>query len=81
MTGKPQPKIVSLPSMGGSGKTASLVPGAGEDFDKNLAAYKERMKAHTAAIKKHLTGSSTGHYRRPVSTPRLRAKWWGTIPR
>ena len=31
MTGKPQPKIVRLPSMGGSGKQAiSLVPGAGE---------------------------------------------------
>jgi AraC-like DNA-binding protein len=27
----------------------------GEDFDKKLAAYKQRMKAHTAAIKKHLT--------------------------
>src|SRR5271170_6042681 len=56
MTGKPQPKIVRLPSMGGSGKQAiSLVPGAGEDFDKQLAAYKQRMKAHTAAIKTRLT--------------------------
>ena len=27
----------------------------GEDFDKKLAAYKQRMKAHTDAIKQHLT--------------------------
>jgi hypothetical protein len=48
-TAKPQPA-------GGPGKqTASLVPGAGEDFDKKLAAYKQRMKAHTDAIKKHLS--------------------------
>jgi hypothetical protein len=41
--------------MGGSGtETASPVPGAGEDFGKKLAAYKQRMKAHTDAIKRHL---------------------------
>lgn len=42
--------------MGGSGtETASPVPGAGEDFDQKLAAYKQRMKARTDAIKKRLT--------------------------
>ena len=47
-TAKPQPT-------GGPGQqTASLVPGAGEEFDKKLAAYKQRMKAHTEAIKRHL---------------------------
>jgi hypothetical protein len=47
-TARPQPA-------GGSGKqTASLVPGAGEDFDKKLVAYKQRMKTHTDAIKRHL---------------------------
>ncbi len=41
--------------MGGSGKqTTSLVPGAGEDFDKKLAAYKQGMKVHTDALKAHL---------------------------
>jgi hypothetical protein len=56
MTDKSAMKMARPEPMGGSGKqTASLVPGAGEDFDKKLAAYKQRMKAHTAAIKKHLT--------------------------
>lgn len=41
--------------MGGTAQqTALLVPGAGEDFDKKLAAYKQRMKAHTDGIKRHL---------------------------
>lgn len=48
-------KIVDLSSMGGSDKQATqtvidAVPG----FDKKLAAYKQRMKAHTDAIKRHL---------------------------
>jgi hypothetical protein len=47
-TAKPQP--ASAPGE----PTASPVPGAGEDFDKKLAAYKQRMKAHTDAIKRHL---------------------------
>jgi hypothetical protein len=47
-TAKPQPT-------GGPGKqAASLVPGAGEDFNKKNAACKQRMKTHTEAIKKHL---------------------------
>ena len=29
-------------------------PGAGEDFDNKVVAYKQRMKAHTDAIKRHL---------------------------
>jgi hypothetical protein len=55
MTGEPKPKIVGLPSMEGSAKTTSPVPGAGEDFDQKLTAYKQRVKARTDAIKKHLT--------------------------
>jgi hypothetical protein len=57
MTDEKSLKTVKLSSnMGGSGKqTASLVSGAGADFDKKLAAYKQRMKAHTDAIKRHLT--------------------------
>lgn len=48
-------KTIKLQSMGGSDKaTTSLIPGTGEDFDKKLAAYKQRMKAHTDAIKRHL---------------------------
>jgi hypothetical protein len=30
-------------------------PGTDENFDKKLAAYKQRMRDHTAAIKTHLT--------------------------
>jgi hypothetical protein len=42
--------------MDGSGKqTAQRGLEAGEDFDKKFAAYKQRMKVHTEAIKKHLT--------------------------
>jgi hypothetical protein len=48
-------KIVKPSSMGGSGKqTTGLVPGASEDFDKKLTAYKQRMTAHTDAIKRQL---------------------------
>ena len=47
-TAKPQP--TGVPGK----QTASLVPGVGEEFDKKLAAYKQRMKAHTEAIKRHL---------------------------
>ena len=47
-TAKPQP------TSGPGEPAASVVPGAGEDFDKKLAAYKQRMKAHTDAIKRHL---------------------------
>jgi hypothetical protein len=47
-TAKPEPSR-------DSGKPAgSLVPGAGADFDKNLTAFKQRMKARTEAIKRHL---------------------------
>jgi hypothetical protein len=35
-------------------QTTPLVPAAGEDLDKKLAAYKQRMKTHTEAIKRHL---------------------------
>jgi hypothetical protein len=48
-------KVIKASSMGGSGQqTAQHALGAGEDFDKNPAAYKQRMKAHTDAIKRHL---------------------------
>ena len=48
-------KVIKASSMGGSGKqTAQHALGAGEDFDKKLAAYKQRMKAHTYALKRHL---------------------------
>jgi hypothetical protein len=43
------------PASGPGEPAASAVPGAGEDFGKKLAAYKQRVKAHTDAIKKHLT--------------------------
>ena len=47
-TAAPQPA-------GGSANSATgLVPGAGEDFDKKLVAYKQRMKANTDAIKRWL---------------------------
>jgi hypothetical protein len=40
----------------GSGEhTTQRASGTGEDFDKKLVAYKQRMKAHTDAIKRHLT--------------------------
>jgi hypothetical protein len=42
------------PTAGPGKQTTSPVPGAGEDFDKKLVAYKQRMKAHTEAIKRHL---------------------------
>ena len=49
-------KIIKPASMAGSGKqTTELVPGAGQDFDKKLVAYKQRMKANTDAIKRWLT--------------------------
>jgi hypothetical protein len=54
MTDPDPPKTVRLSSRGGSVKTTSPVPGAGEDFDQKLTAYKQRVKAHTGAIKKHL---------------------------
>ena len=48
-------KIVKPSSMGASAKqTTGLVPGAGEDFDKKVAACKQRMTAHTDAIKRQL---------------------------
>ena len=41
--------------MGGSGnQTTQRALEAGEAFDKKLAAYKQRMKVHTDAIKRHL---------------------------
>jgi hypothetical protein len=40
---------------GSSEQTAQRAAETGEDFDKKLAAYKQRLKADTAAIKKHLT--------------------------
>jgi len=55
LTGEAKPKIVTPPAMAGEGKIPSPVPGAGEDLDKKLAAYKQRVKAHTDAIKQHLT--------------------------
>jgi hypothetical protein len=56
MTDKSAMKMASPEPMDGPGKqTTSLVPGTGEDFDKKLAAYKQRMKTHTEAIKRHLT--------------------------
>jgi hypothetical protein len=48
-------KVIRLWSMGGSGRqAASQLLGAGEDCDKKLAAYKQRAKAHTDFIKRHL---------------------------
>jgi hypothetical protein len=48
-------KVAELSSMGGSGqRTTQHALSASEDFDKKLAAYKQRMKAHTDAIKRHL---------------------------
>jgi hypothetical protein len=53
--------------MGGSGKqTKSHVYRAGEEFDKKLASYKQRMKAHTHAIKSTLCNSSAGPYHLPM---------------
>jgi hypothetical protein len=53
MTDEASLKTANLQRTGGPGQqTASLVPGAGEEFDKEL--YKQRMKAHTEAIKRHL---------------------------
>jgi len=41
--------------MGGTGKqTTQHVASAGEGFDEKLAAFKQRAKAHTDVIKKHL---------------------------
>lgn len=37
-----------------SNTTSAPDPGTDEDFDKKLAAYKQRMRNHTAAIKTHL---------------------------
>jgi hypothetical protein len=55
MTDKPVMKIATPPPTDDPGKqTPSLVPAAGEDLDKKVAAYKQRMKAHTDAIKRHL---------------------------
>ncbi len=55
MADKTPMKIVKMKSMGGSGKqTVQQAVDAGEDFDKKLAAYKQRMKAHTAVIKRWL---------------------------
>ncbi len=55
MTGETSLKRTKPQPASGPGEpAASLVPGAGEDFDKKLAAYKQRMKAHTDAIKRHL---------------------------
>ncbi len=52
----PPNKVIKPPLTGGHGKqTTGLVSGAGEDFDKKLAAYKQRMKDRTLAIKIHLT--------------------------
>jgi hypothetical protein len=48
-------KIVKLSSFGGSCKqTARQAVGAGEDFDKKLAGFKERAQAHTDAVKRQL---------------------------
>jgi hypothetical protein len=48
-------KVPELSSIGGASEQGtSLVPGAGEEFGKKLAAYKQHMKAHTEAIKRHL---------------------------
>ena len=56
MPGSTPMKIVKLSTMGGSAReTARPAAGAGEDFDKKLAAFRQRAKAHTDAIKKHLT--------------------------
>ena len=56
MAGRDPPmKTVKPQATGGSAnRTTGLVPGAGEDFDKKLAACKQRMKAHTDAIKRQL---------------------------
>jgi hypothetical protein len=52
----PPGKVIKFPRTGDSGKqTTGFVPGDSEDFDKKLAAYKQRMKDHTLAIKIHLT--------------------------
>jgi hypothetical protein len=48
-------KVIKASPMGGSDKqTVQRAIGTGEDFDKKLVAYKQRMKAHTDAIKRHL---------------------------
>jgi hypothetical protein len=48
-------KITGLSSKAGSSEqTTQPASETGEDFHKNLAAYKQRMKAHTEAIKRHL---------------------------
>jgi hypothetical protein len=59
-------KITRLSSNAGSSEeTTERAPETGEDFDKKLAAYKQRMKAHTAAIKQHLTQFIDGTFSPP----------------
>ena len=49
-------KITRLSSKAGpSEQTTQGASETGEDFDKKLASYKQRMKAHTDAIKRHLS--------------------------
>jgi hypothetical protein len=56
MIDKPAMKLASRKPMDGSGKqTTSPLPAVGEELDKKRAAWKQRMKARTEAIKRHLT--------------------------
>ena len=53
--GAPMGKVIRISSMGGAERhTAQQALGGGADFDKRLAAYEQRTKAHTEFIKRHL---------------------------
>jgi len=51
---KPAPAATEFAGGGTAQQTTPQAPDAGEGFDQKLAAFKQRMQAHTDAIKRHL---------------------------